>query len=57
MNILEQNDQLGFYMVGEEKHHVKPQALIRATETGHFPEWNFNRSIFDSVNWLEEPEA
>ena len=54
-NLLEQNDQLGFYMVGEEKHHSKPQALIRATETGHFPEWNFNRSIFDSFDWLVEP--
>jgi len=54
-NLLEQNDQLGFYMVGTEKHYIKPQALIRATETGHFPEWNFNKEAFEKFPWHAEP--
>jgi hypothetical protein len=54
-NILEQNDQLGYYMVGTEKHYIKPQALIRATETGHFPEWNFNKEAFEKFPWHAEP--
>ena len=38
MILLENNDKLGYYQVGEEKIHIKPRALIRATQTGHFPE-------------------
>lgn len=55
--LLEQNDKLGFYTVGTTKHYIKPQALIEATKTGHFPEWNFNRSTFDNFAWAHEPEA
>lgn len=56
MKLLEQNDKLGFYMVGAEKHYIKPEALIASTRTGHFPEWNFNRNVFDSFNWETEPD-
>lgn len=52
---LEQNDKLGFYTVRDKKIYVKPTALIEATQTGHFPEWNFNRKIFDSFPWAIEP--
>jgi hypothetical protein len=55
MKLLEQNDKLGFYMVGTEKHYVKPKALIAATRTGHFPQWYFNQEIFDNFNWTIEP--
>lgn len=55
MKLLEQNDKLGYYLVGDEKIFIKPKALIRATETGHFPEWNFNRNVFDNYNWSVEP--
>jgi hypothetical protein len=57
MTLLEQNDQLGFYQVGQEKIHIKPQALVRATETNQFPEWNFNRDVFDKFSWHIEPET
>jgi hypothetical protein len=55
MVLLEQNDQLGFYQVGQEKIYIKPRALVRATETNQFPEWNFNRDIFDTFPWHVEP--
>jgi hypothetical protein len=54
---LEQNDKLGFYTVGDKIYHSKPQALIAATQTGHFPHWNFNNEIFGSQPWTEEPEV
>lgn len=57
MKLLEKNDKLGFYMVGANKHYIKPEALIESTRTGHFPEWNFNRNIFDSYTWQNEPET
>ena len=57
MILLENNDKLGFYQVGPEKIYIKPRALIRATETGHFPEWNFNKDIFDKYDWANEPEV
>ena len=55
MTLLEQNPKLGYYTVGDQRHYVKPQALIAATQTGHFPEWNFNREVFDHYAWHEEP--
>jgi hypothetical protein len=54
---IEQNPKLGFYRVGEETISLKPQALIRATETGHYPTWHFNNKIYASLNWTEEPEV
>lgn len=53
--ILEQNPKLGFYTVGTEKFFSKPQALIAATETNQFPEWNFNNETFGLLNWEVEP--
>lgn len=52
---IEQNPKLGFYTVGNEKFFSKPMALTRATETGIFPEWNFNNEIFSQQNWNVEP--
>jgi hypothetical protein len=57
MILLEQNDKLGFYQLGEKKFHNKVLALIEGTKTNQFPEWNFNRDAFDSVNWAQEPET
>lgn len=54
---LENNPKLGYYTVGEERIYIKPRALIRATETGHFPEWHFNRDVFDPFPWVQEPET
>ena len=54
---IEKNDKLGFYQLGSEKFHNKVLALIAGTQRDQFPEWNFNRTTFDSVNWLTEPET
>jgi hypothetical protein len=51
-----QNDKLGYYAVGEKIFHSKPQALIEATKTGNFPQWNFNREVFSKQPWLIEPK-
>ena len=56
MILLEKNSKLGFYTVGKKIFYSKPQALIEATLTNHFPEWNFNREVFLEEPWLEEPE-
>jgi hypothetical protein len=53
---LENNPKLGYYKVGDKKIFVKPQALVEATVSGHFPEWNFNRDVFDVYPWHQEPE-
>ena len=53
----EQNDKLGFYQLGEDKFHNKVQALIEGTRRNQFPEWNFNRNVFDHVDWLHEPST
>lgn len=55
--LLEQNDKLGYYTVGPNKHYIKPLALIDATQSGYFPEWHFNRSVFDTFAWHHEPET
>jgi hypothetical protein len=52
---LEQNPKLGYYQVGEKKFFSKPMALVEATSTGQFPEWNFNNDTWSSQNWLIEP--
>jgi hypothetical protein len=52
---LENNPKLGYYTVGQQQFFSKPQALIEATKIGKFPEWNFNRAVFDSVDWLNAP--
>lgn len=55
MDNIEQNPKLGFYRVGAKTFYSKPLALLEATSTGQFPEWNFNNSTFESTNWLDEP--
>lgn len=52
---IEKNPKLGYYIVGTEKFFSKPMALTRATETNHFPEWNFNNETFGAQDWLTAP--
>ena len=54
---VEQNPKLGYYRVGEEIILLKPPALIRATETGHYPTWHFNTKAYAEINWQVEPEV
>ena len=52
-----ENPRLGFYKVSEQKHYSKLQALTAATNLNQFPEWHFNRNVFDTFNWQAEPES
>ena len=52
----ENNPKLGYYTVGDKIFFSKPEALLDATKSGHFPHWNFNREIFSAQPWLQEPE-
>jgi hypothetical protein len=53
---LENNPKLGYYTVGQIRHYIKPEALIAATKHNQFPEWHFNRDVFDVYAWHQEPE-
>ena len=55
MIILEQNPKLGYYTYDGKKFFGKVRALIEATKANRFPEWNFNREIFDKIDWTQEP--
>lgn len=54
---LERNDKLGFYQIGENKFHNKVTALVEGTKQNQFPEWNFNKNVFDQYNWMVEPDV
>ena len=54
---LEQNPKLGFYTVGDKRFYSKPQALLEATATGHFPHFNFNREVYSRIDTTVEPET
>jgi hypothetical protein len=55
MQSIEHNPKLGFYTVGDKTFYSKPMALMEATQTGHFPHWNFNRDTFSKINTCVEP--
>ena len=57
MQILEQNPRLGFYTVGDQRFYSKPQALLEATATGHFPHFNFNREVYSKIDTTIEPQT
>lgn len=48
-------NKFGFYQVGDRRTYSKIEALEWQQQSGHFPEWNFNRAVFDRINWLQEP--
>jgi hypothetical protein len=52
---IEKNDKLGFYQLGNQKFHNKVMALIEGTKINQFPEWNFNKEVFDIFDWATEP--
>lgn len=51
----ENNPKLGYYVVGDKIFYNKPQALVQSSQCGSFPEWNFNRAVFDHYHWSVEP--
>lgn len=56
MNINLPNDKLGFYTVNGKKFYSKIEAILFANETLADIEWNFNKEIFNRINWQHEPE-
>lgn len=51
----EQNSKLGFYQIGNTQYYNKVEALIAGTKLNAFPEWNFNKDVFDPYTWDQEP--
>lgn len=49
--------KLGYYQVGPDRHFSKAMALMEATRTNQFPEWNFNREVFGKIDWTIEPQT
>ena len=43
------------YTVGNIKTYSKFEAIELQNKSGLFPEWNFNREVFDHYAWHEEP--
>lgn len=50
-------DKFGYYTVGNLKTYSKVEAIEWQACTGHFPVWNFNREVFDTVDWFSEPDV
>jgi hypothetical protein len=48
-------DKFGFYRVGERTTYSKFEALEWSKEPSQL-EWHFNREVYDSVDWMKEPE-
>lgn len=46
----------GYYTVGELTTYSKVEAIEWSYQNGVFPQWNFNKEVFDSVDWLTEPD-
>lgn len=50
-------DKFGFYQVGDRSTYSKLEAIEWARATTAETEWNFNRSVFDALEWTKEPET
>lgn len=49
--------RLGYYSVGSVCYSSKIEALIAGTQQNLFPTWHFNDAVWQSQNWLQEPET
>jgi hypothetical protein len=49
-------DKFGFYRVGERTSYSKFEAAQWCKE-GELPEWDFNQSTYDKIDWKVEPET
>jgi hypothetical protein len=50
-------DKFGFYKAGNLKTYSKLESIEWQARTGYFPEWNFNKELFDRQNWHLEPSV
>lgn len=55
MQTLPNNDQFGFYTVGDFKTYSKLEAIEQSGRTQKSVEWKFNNDTFDTINWTQEP--
>jgi hypothetical protein len=45
----------GFYEINGYRTFSKLEAIELQNRTGHWPDWNFNKEIFQQINWQLEP--
>jgi hypothetical protein len=50
-------DKFGYYQVGDRSTYSKYEAIELAKKSNTKTEWNFNRSVFDALDWTNEPET
>jgi len=51
------NSNNGYYKVGNQIFFDKIKAILFANQTLDNIEWNFNDDVFESINWIDEPET
>ena len=50
-------DKFGYYTVGDRSTYSKLEAIEWSRINNTNTEWNFNRSVFDFIDWTKEPET
>lgn len=48
-------DNFGYYQICDLKFYSKLEAIEYHQKTGHHPHWNFNETVFSSMDWTQEP--
>lgn len=48
--------KFGFYDVNGYKTFSKLEAIELQQRSGHWPHWNFNQEVFNTLNWELEPD-
>jgi hypothetical protein len=56
LNVSLTPDKFGFYKVGERSTYSKFEAIEWSKQSNINTEWDFNRSVFDFIDWKTEPE-
>jgi hypothetical protein len=49
-------NHFGFFRVGDECFYSKLDAVHHSMATGYEVEWDFNNSLFESLDWTVEPQ-
>lgn len=49
-------DKFGFYRVGDRTTYSKFEAVEWSKSTGANVIWDFNRTIYDAIDWTKEPD-
>jgi hypothetical protein len=49
-------DKFGYYKVGDRSTYSKLEAIEWSKKTNKNTEWDFNRSVFDLIDWTKEPD-